>query len=728
MTASTQHSSYWLDKDLFTTDLVNTDKEAVDMHRIARLAAVRRAVANFVSILSGKNVPVQFSSGKQSYTDGEAVVISAEENSEKFDSMVGLALHEGSHILLSDFTFLRAVMNVISDIETHRTPATWLLNSQGFQSKSYHSKVLLPTLLLPESIQAILPPIPAVPHVNSPWSDWDIFWASPYWTHVRTVFHHLKDIMNILEDRRIDKYVYQNAQGYRPYYDALYTKYFFTAEIGKNLRFNPDWREITIENYINRLLFAFHPDATPDAMPGLPELLKMLDLPTIDRVAPLKFEVYMQGPPAFDECPILWQDACNILGRILQYTTLAQKQNTAPQPQPNSLEELLKNLAGENELPNLDADRMEPIPVEQDVKGKGAKTQAIPGKFNQKKAQKELDAAKNIMDGKLKKKSMKKAEQDAVEALDKANADMVDIGCDVVPKGTRCMVLRKVTKQLLEQDWFMFGRTWKNPNIGNAIAAGRRMGALLHNRLQVRNDPILTKQTRLPNGGLDRRLLAQLGMDITSVFQKSRVDSHKPVILHLSLDASGSMSGKKWEQVVTVSTAIAYVASKMKNVDAVISLRGGNDIPIVAVLFDSRKDQFTTFLELIRDIGPAGATPEGLAFKATLDLVLENAKTHDVYFINFSDGEPGFSFKNRNANTYVNYRGETAIKHTKTQMRTMRDSGVKILSYFIHDGFMNGGLKRTFTAMYGDDSVFVNVQNATEVLRTLNKLLLNRGT
>ena len=42
-----------------------------------------------------------------SYTDGKKVTISAKLDDKLFDSTVGLALHEGSHILLSDFDFVK---------------------------------------------------------------------------------------------------------------------------------------------------------------------------------------------------------------------------------------------------------------------------------------------------------------------------------------------------------------------------------------------------------------------------------------------------------------------------------------------------------------------------------------------------------------------------------------------------------------------------------------------
>lgn len=718
------HSSFWLDKDLFNDDVI-VERDQLDINRIARLAAVRRAVANFVSILSGKNVPVQFSSGKSSYTDGETVVISADDDTEKFDSMVGLALHEGSHVLLTDFTFLQQVMRLSPD-GLRGDQFDWGAYPKVFRS----TRVQVLNSILPASLVAALGEAPVRDHNADPYAE--KFWADPYWARVKKMLADLKDIMNILEDRRIDKYVYQNAQGYRPYYDALYTRYFFTSEVGKNLKFNPEWRELTIENYINRLLFSFHPAADKDAMPGLPHLLSMVDLSTIDRVAPEAEPVYRTKIPTFAETPRLWQDACNLYSTILVYTGLAVPPEQPQVPtNPGIPQEILEQLLQDmppGALPNLDGSPLQPQPVDKDTKGKGANKREVDGKFNPKKAEKDIQNAKNVMNGQAKKKSLKKAEKEAVDALETADAKMVDLKGDGVPFG-KCMVLRKVTKALLSQDWFLFGRTWRNSRTDDALSAGRKMGAILHHRLQVRNDPMLTKQTRLPHGGLDRRLLAQLGMDITSVFHKSRTDIHRPVMLHLSLDASGSMSGNKWEKVVTVATAIAYLSKKLQNVDAVISIRGGNDMPIVAIVFDSRKDQFVTFQNNMREVAPAGATPEGLCFKATMDLITEHADTHDVYFINFSDGEPSFSMKDTRSNNWTNYSGEHAANHTKAQIRTMREHGVKVLSYFITDtNYVGAGAKRLFTMMYGENAVFVNVQQANEVLRTLNKLLLNRGT
>jgi len=749
MIKTTQHSSYWLDDDLFDTA---PDEPKTDLQRITRLSAVRRGIANFVSILSGKNVPVHFSSGKESYTDGQQVIISADEDSEKFDVMVGLALHEGSHILLSDFSLLhtlkRSVENPLRSAVRH---GHWNTNTAVVRAESGN---VFTNILHPDIVK-LLPDYPQ--YING---GGFLDAESPYWKASLQVLDDLRFLMNILEDRRIDNYVYKNAMGYRPYYQALYDRYFCTKEMGRNLRFNPKFRELTVENYIIRLLYCIHPAADFDAMPGLRALINRMDLNTIDRVSPkydkqIMHDVFGDSgltnqtvprpawltEPKYESMPVLWKEANVLYAHILKYVGMVTYEPTK-EPSQNPMNDIAQQKSSALDgLPNLDgapeASDMVPVPVEKDTKGKGKKQVEVDGKFNEKTAKKELETAKKVLEGDIKKKKLSKADADAVNALEAADAKMVDITGEGVPFG-KCMVTRKISDELLGQDWFIFKqygweRALNNDKSEACIAAGKRMGQILVHRLQVRNDPMITKQTRLPHGGLDRRLLAQLGMDITSVFQKSRIDIHKPAMLHLTLDASGSMSGRKWDKVRSVAVALAYVGSKLRNVDTVVSIRGGGDMPIVSVVYDSRRDQFSRFLKYMRVLAPAGATPEGLCFKATMDLIKECADTHDVYFINFSDGEPSFGYsetkgkkKRFYGGAYFSYTGDTATNHTKMMVQQMRDSGIKVLSYFISDGTYAPAYA-TFKKMYGEDSVSVNVQNATEVLRTLNSRLLVRG-
>ena len=116
---SNSWSSYWMDDDSYDyfydrtpvqtkirIDGQTKSNAQVDIARAGRLAAVRRAVSNFVRILTNDDeITVSFSSGHDSYTDGKVVVISAEDKPEKFDMLVGTALHESAHCVFSQALF-----------------------------------------------------------------------------------------------------------------------------------------------------------------------------------------------------------------------------------------------------------------------------------------------------------------------------------------------------------------------------------------------------------------------------------------------------------------------------------------------------------------------------------------------------------------------------------------------------------------------------------------------
>lgn len=750
-----------MDDDLFDDDSYNdeSDNEA-SLHRVARLSAARRAIANFVNILTNRNdLRVKYSSGKESYTTGTDIVISADDKPEHFDSMVGLALHEASHCLLTDFGFMQALAPIFNALDgypgvdrhwagvsIHDMMAIGRLQSvAGIPDND----LTVLRLILHPSVAKLLPtdmmkystdPVPATGN------------ARMYTMVARQMLGDIKVIMNMLEDRRIDRWVYTRAGGYRPYYDSLYDRYFFTVENTKNLRWNPEWRELTVDNYINRMLLMFHPAAKSDALPGLDELYKLIDLKNIDRLTEDKKE-WNQVVPLYENMPKLWKEANILYGIILKFAALAresaQEQGKGDGSMPGlpgmTAQDILDALNGnDSDLPNLDLGEPSARPVEDPDTTKSGKPK--PSTFNAKRGNKQLEDIRKMTNGETKKKKAKSSEIQAADALEKAQADMVDLKGNGIPGGT-CMVTRKMSDELFGEPWFPFGfrNYYDNEKASTAaVSAGKRMGAILVHRLQVRNDPVLTKQTRLQQGGLDRRLLAQLGMDNESVFQKSRVDTFKPAMLHLTLDGSGSMNGEKWNKVRTVATAMAYVGSKMRNVDTVISIRGGNSMPIVSVVFDSRRDRFEQFAKWINRLSANGSTPEGLCYAATMELITECASTHDVYFINFSDGEPMFGLDTRafgetkggrrrkfgHGGYQFNYAGEMALRHTKHMVQSIRESGIKILSYFISydGGYYNSSASwEHFKYMYGQDAVKVNVQNVTDVLRTLNKLLLSRG-
>ena len=115
-------SSFWSNNDWDTRRTTLLDEE-VEVKKGGRkpvdhvkLSSYRRAIANFVTIVTNRSdIPVQFQSNDSSYTDGKRVMIGSKIDERNFDPVVGLALHEGSHIKLSDFDFLRNLENNIPE-------------------------------------------------------------------------------------------------------------------------------------------------------------------------------------------------------------------------------------------------------------------------------------------------------------------------------------------------------------------------------------------------------------------------------------------------------------------------------------------------------------------------------------------------------------------------------------------------------------------------------------
>lgn len=114
------NSSFWYDDfdtdDIIVNQLSDKEKKSLDLYK---LASSKRAISNFVNIVTNESIPVKFKERGDSYTDGKSVVIGSRITEPKdFDVAVGLALHEGSHIKLSDFKLL---LDLSSQIPIHIT-------------------------------------------------------------------------------------------------------------------------------------------------------------------------------------------------------------------------------------------------------------------------------------------------------------------------------------------------------------------------------------------------------------------------------------------------------------------------------------------------------------------------------------------------------------------------------------------------------------------------------
>lgn len=676
------HSAYWLDPITEHTNL--------GLDRMMRLASIRRAIGNFVHILTRKNdIKVQFSSGEKSYTDGTTVTISATDDPNKFDHMVGLALHEGAHCLLSDFPFLNAVM------ESYRFYAA----------------------IHPDLRTFVAPATMTSPKV------------------IEDVKECILDLMNIIEDRRIDTYVYDKAPGYRPYYDAMYREVFYNEKLEEALRTDPRLRVPSVQNYRDWLLMSFSDSFDPTALPGLQEMADLIDIAYVrkfdsPRMPDLEFWTHSQEmlpdpflngyikPYNYDQFPEIWKTANQLLILILKYTQQfspkdknqmsfgngkdAYPVGDIPQDKPNGTG---------NPLPNLD--------------GSGAKYD-LPTL---------IEAVRKAVAGQVDKKKLTTQQNRQLDELEQSGTEQIQVSDEVFGK-IDCVVVKRLTRAVVEASWFPFreDRGGVYSPSESAVSEGIRMGNILTNKLQIRNETRETTYTRKSLGHIDKRLLAQLGTSNTSIFKKNVVDIYNPVLLYFTLDASESMElGDKWKNTLALAIAAATAATKINSLEVVITLRGCgrvNGNPIVVVAFDSRKDQLQKIRSVFPYLSPFGGTPEGLCYAATHKLIEECAKTHITHMVNVSDGEPGCHIFG-NGNLHVIYSGDAAVKQTKREVRRLTSAGINVLSYFVTDGDKNytdyrESSKKAFTEMYGPTATFVEPTQVTQIAKTLNTLLLTK--
>ena len=664
------YSSFWLDKSLF----LDEDKYEVtsDVERrsndIMKLVSYKRAVSNFVNIVTGMPIRVTFDErGTDSYTNGKEVVISSKMDDGEFDPVVGLALHEGSHIKLTDFETLRKITR--EDFLPSTIDVEYLKEQFGLETQG--------------SICV-------------------------------TIYDKLKDLLNVVEDRRIDNFIFTTAPGYRGYYEAMYDKYFNAKIIDKGLQ-SAEYRDETWDSYMFRIVNITNPNRDLDALNGLREIWNVLDLRNISRLK------------------TSW-DALEVAGQIfmiVQKSIDAAKQDESGEGEEPNQEEMngSSDMSGDmdNESPNQGMNSNTQVQGEPTDGGDDSDSQPEQLTANQiEQLRKAIEKQKKFQEGDIQKKKLNRGEKRKVDVLEKSDIDIQVTGKNLNEwsnyknGGTQTYVVRNFTKDLVDTNQFsiLTNSEWRaERNIQN-IQKGIQMGILLGKKLKTRSEERSLITPRMKSGKLSGRMIHEIGFGNFDIFERTMVNKSKPAIIHISIDASGSMGGDKWNNTQVAAIAIAKAASMTQNLDVVITYRSttgqGNDyLPFILVAYDSRKDKFNKIQNLFHYIQPNGTTPEGLCFEAILKDIVSYSKGADAYFVNFSDGCPTFS------NQTISYEGDFAFKHTADQVKKIRQSGVNVLSYFISEGYM-GYDADNFRKMYGSDANFIDVTDLAPLVKSLN--------
>tara|TARA_R110002167_G_scaffold281137_2_gene486576 strand:- start:832 stop:2643 length:1812 start_codon:yes stop_codon:yes gene_type:complete len=596
-------SAYWL----------KNTRDLKEKFNLIELANTQRAISNFVKIMTGDEIPVEFYSNNDgdSMTNGKNITISSLINERNMDSIVGLALHESAHCKYTDFDVLKKINNVLAPQD--------LLAGRAF----------------------------------------------------------IEIFLNFIEDRRIDSLVYKAAPGYQGYYNSMYKRYFYNDIVDKGLRGN-NYREEEWESYLFRIINIFNKNTDLQALHMLENVYNIIDLKNIDRLKNTK-------------------DSLDVAIQIYKLLVLHFAYFKDIKFEPKNKKEI-NYKEGNKDSPSKEKIKYAFRKQEEFLKGNTKKSSTT------KKDKLQLNAICNS----------------------KISVKNVEVGGEFNPNFD-VHVVDGISNSMINANLYGIfnSMNWREQDINQGLQIGKK----LLRTLKIRNEQVTLDSHRLKKGKIDpRRIFAAEYVD--DIFKKTDRSSFKPISLHVSIDGSGSMKGQKWTNTLINTIALGYISLNMDNIDLTISIRtsGGiglnNTVPLLILAFDSKKHTIDD-LKKLGYVESVGLTPEGICFEVLKEYIPSSSYYLDSYLINMSDGYPMF----RSQKTH-SYKGKPAIAHTSKVIRSIKNNGVNILSYFITTDTTDiklSELMEDFRTMYGKSASFIDPQNIPEITKTLNKLFLTKN-
>jgi len=695
-----QYSSFWFDEDDYSLDNwgIDADDDISDeelkresalqirkterMVELIKLGAFMRSAKNFVGILTGRqDIIVRYEDGDNSYTDGKAVTLSSKVEG-NFDSTIGLALHEASHIVKTDFHLLRD-----------------LFGDSKFRRKLISNEMIEKVIKLNPKIENWAWRNEIGGHVDFQSSASDAHKAADVFLTLQ-----FKDILNWIEDRRIDNWVYSTAPGYRGYYDALYNRYFYSDEVSKDLEKNETFKEETFDSYMYRLINLLNPKNDLDSLKELRNIKREIDVAHISRLTST-------------------QEVMELSQQILQRIVDAVEGMN-----------FVENKSKKFQLGNGTMSEGDGVTIDIDsLTDEQCKEMFGVSKNKLKKLLKEFQGQRNFVRGEVDKKKLSRTEAKQMNALQESGVTLELAGGEEFDgRQTRVILLNKLTDEIVNSDEFygvFSSHDEYQKRMQDVIDKGFALGKMLGRRLQVRNEERTLKYTRQDSGKIDKRLVHSLGYDVENVFSKVDVNRYNKAHIHISVDASGSMSGSNIQNATKMSIAIAVACKMNSNLECVISFRTTREnLPLVYVAYDSRKDGLAHIRKYFPYIDATGTTPESLCFEAMMRKVFPMVgRDSQFFFVNLSDGEPYF----HDSREGFRYGGEGAYQHCKRMINKMRqEKGATIISYFITGWSSDGKPSHAFCEMYGaTNSFLVDSDSVVQIAHVMNKKFLeNSGT
>ena len=676
-----QNSTFWdtNSNDVDVDEFLGIDTTTKKGKDLVALAGYKRAISNFVNIVTEQSIPVVFNSNDQSYTDGKKVVIGSNIDDKKFDVAVGLALHEGSHIKLSDFTLLK-------NLETSIPQEIYVL-AESVGVKRYD------------------------------------------------VISTVKSILNYVEDRRIDSFIFQTSPGYKSYYHSMYEKYFYSKNVDKGL-LSSEFRTEEIDSYMFRIINLHNKNRQLGSLKGLKEISSLINLGNIQR----------GGLKTTDDCFKIACDVMSVILKSIDPIVVKDDSQDGDSDEENDDSEEGNGSGGSNTLTDeelqeaIDSDSIGSSTPDENLSNDDGSDSIELSPRQKQMLEKHFEKQEKFLDGDVQKTKLNKKESSDIKSIEESGATYENVGNGIpndswsgsISKGTKCLVVRKLTQAVIDSDQFGCASSYNQSSYSrygkyNFVEEGLRLGSMLGRKLQVRGEESQLKFSRQDSGKIDKRLIAELGFGNSNVFSHTLTERYNKAYLHISVDASGSMTGDKWNKAMTSCVAMIKACDMAGNIDVVVTTRtsnwtrgSGQGVPMIMVCYDSRVDKLQKVKNLFTALDVSGTTPEGLCFEAIEKDLIPGNSNQDSYFINFSDGQPWYS------NDEINYQGDSAEAHTKKMCDGMRAKGISVLSYFISNYDLDDDSYdvRAFKRMYGKDAEFVNATNMMQVAKTMNKKFL----
>lgn len=698
------NSSFWMD------DLVTRKEDEGDKFDLIKMAQYQRAISNFVKIVSRRDIPVKFNASDTSYTDGKTeVVISANVTEKSFDATAGLALHEASHIIYTDFDCLPKFF-----------PQYTYTLEENFKGMYSDTRA---------EVESWCPFITKNLDKVSGLKGFDQ--------------EYIFGISNWIEDRRIDNLVFKSSPGYKSYYHTLYEKYYLSDALTKMLK-SSDYREENINSYKVRVLGLINPASDRNALVGLRAIINLIDLHNIDRLKDTKASIEL---------------AYRVADMIAQYCLkYKDEQEANPQPQANAPQQM-QGQTGDQPQGNQPQDgKGDPNDDGDSAEGDAPITTPGDGPMSQRdldKAAKVVEEIEKLLKGEPKKTKMTAQNNRIVKSL----AGNVDTSVDNITfQGQKVPVIHvRLSPNMIRNytadspvshgiehtcaEHLKEGKHWSIVpddggkwswrgnylnNYGDRVKRGLALGTMLGKKLQVRDQVRDTRFNRLKTGKIDNRLLYQCGYDVMNIFEQVKVDKYTPSVLDISVDASSSMNGDKWENTQIAILAIAKAASMIQNLRVKVSYRynpriGKQDAAMFLDAYDSKRDKIKHMEDVVFVLRPDNCTVDSLitAYQLKKNLITPGSTEVKSYFLNFSDGGPGANVG------AVHYGGSQAHNHIAKCRRDIEAMGVTVMSYFIGRDSDSG--RRQFTEDWGvRNASFIDVTELVPLAKSLNQMFLSK--